>query len=875
MGEVWRATDTRLSRDVAIKVLPAEVAADADRLARFRREAQLLASLNHQNIAAIHGIEEADGQPFLVLELVPGADLSERLKQGPIPVDDALSIARQVAEALEEAHERGVVHRDLKPANVKVTPDGRVKVLDFGLAKAWGVDPSSGSAPNLSASPTLAHTGTAAGVILGTAAYMSPEQARGKAVDKRSDVWSFGALLHEMLTGRPLFAGETVSDVLAAVLTREPDWSALPAATPAPVRKLLQRCLVRDPKQRLRDIGEARIALSGPLGPAEAELAPPRKSPRAAALVAILGAALAAAAGYALRRPPPAAVPLVGTETTARQLTFEPGLEAEPSISPDGNYVAYTSNARGSLDVFVMPLAGGEPRLLAGSDADEAQAAWSPDGSRIAFTSARDRGRRLSSVAGLSALQPFVLGKDGDVFIAPAAGGPAVKLVERGSYPSWSAEGREVAFLSDRSGQWDVWVVTTDGGEPRQLSNDLDIDYEPAFSPDGRFVVFGSHRPGQTGARLRVVPSAGGTPQEIKVPGAIALSPSWSPDGAWIYYAASRSLSESRASLWRAAFPAPTGAPPRVERVTLGETIDDDPALAAARSRLVYGRALYSSDLYELDTASGAVRQVTAESCLEDYPQLSPDGATLVFWSDRWGTPGIFTMDRAGAGEWQRLIAADVEGIMPRVSPDGKSVAYVRTTSGEISIAVQPLGGLSVRNLASVRRGEGTLQGPSWSPDGRWVAYTQNSTSADSRIQIADLSGTKKDVAAPGGLALFPVFSPDGTRIAFQQDKDAGRQIWSVSLEDGRLTELSAGNTRELSHPQWSARHPDRLLVVVDHRNLGTLDIAKGSVTPLTRFDESTRYVDYPTWSPDGTKVYFSMTRIVGDLFLLENPGRP
>jgi len=200
MGEVWRATDTRLSRDVAIKVLPKDVASDPDRLARFRREAQLLAALNHPSVAAIHGIEEAEGQPFLVLELVPGEDLSQRLKQGPIPLDEALPIARQIAEALEEAHERGIVHRDLKPANVKVTPDGKVKVLDFGLAKAWGGEPGAGSAPDLSASPTLAHTGTEAGVILGTAAYMSPEQARGKPVDRRSDIWAFGALVHEMLT---------------------------------------------------------------------------------------------------------------------------------------------------------------------------------------------------------------------------------------------------------------------------------------------------------------------------------------------------------------------------------------------------------------------------------------------------------------------------------------------------------------------------------------------------------------------------------------------------------------------------------------------------------------------------------------------------
>src|SRR5919112_4229709 len=259
MGEVYRATDTTLGRDVAIKVLPSDVGRDPERLGRFRREAHLLASLNHPNIAAIYGLEEADGTPFLALELVEGEDLKERLARGPVPVAEAIEIAAQIAEALEDAHNKGIVHRDLKPANVKLTKDGKVKVLDFGLAKAWAGESgdSRASGPMVSASPTLAHTGTIAGVILGTAAYMSPEQARGKPVDRRADVWAFGVLVWEMLTGRTLFSGETVTDVIAAVVTREPDLDALPADTPPALRRLLGRCLRKDARQRLPDMGAA------------------------------------------------------------------------------------------------------------------------------------------------------------------------------------------------------------------------------------------------------------------------------------------------------------------------------------------------------------------------------------------------------------------------------------------------------------------------------------------------------------------------------------------------------------------------------------------------------------------------------------------
>ncbi len=260
MGEVYRARDTRLGRDVAVKALPDAFARDPERLARFEREARLLAALNHPNIAGIHGLEEVSGHPYLVLEYVEGDTLATRVARGALPPDEALEVCGQIAAALEAAHESGIVHRDLKPANVKLTPAGTVKVLDFGLAKGAA---ASGSAPDLdvSQSPTLTHSPTVAGVILGTAAYMSPEQARGKPLDRRTDIWSFGCVLYECLAGRPLFEGETVSDLIAKILEREPDWSALPPAVPARVRELLRRCLEKDAKKRLRDIGDARIEI--------------------------------------------------------------------------------------------------------------------------------------------------------------------------------------------------------------------------------------------------------------------------------------------------------------------------------------------------------------------------------------------------------------------------------------------------------------------------------------------------------------------------------------------------------------------------------------------------------------------------------------
>ena len=371
MGEVYRARDGTLGRDVAIKILPRAFSIDPDRRARFDREARLLAALNHPHIGAIYGVEDSNGVRALVLELVEGDTLAERIARGPLPINEALTIAHQIADALDAAHEKGITHRDLKPANIKITPDGVVKVLDFGLAKAASGD---GSVPDLTQSPTVTVGGTRDGVILGTAAYMSPEQARGKPIDKRTDVWAFGCVVYEMLTGRVAFGGDTLSDTIAAILDREPEWSALPAATPAPIRRLLLRCLDKDAKRRLRDIGDVRTelddVLSGAimLAPATPAIAPTSVTPTpsrrsyrwgivvtAVAVLSVIGLTIVwqlRRADYFWRNP-------LASARTEWVTDFE-GEEADVAISPNGKVVVFLADRGGPFDVWLSQIGTSE-----------------------------------------------------------------------------------------------------------------------------------------------------------------------------------------------------------------------------------------------------------------------------------------------------------------------------------------------------------------------------------------------------------------------------------------------------------------------------------------------------------------------------------
>jgi eukaryotic-like serine/threonine-protein kinase len=750
MGEVYRARDGKLNRDVAIKVLPEAFASDAERLARFRREAQVLASLNHPHIAAIYGLEESGGVEALVLELVEGETLSERLARGALPVDEALEIARQIADALEAAHEKGIVHRDLKPANVKLTSQGKVKVLDFGLAKALSGDASS---PDVSASPTITAAATQAGVVIGTAAYISPEQARGKAADKRADVWAFGVVLWEMLTGRRLFEGDTVSDVLAAVLRHEIDWKLLPPQTPAAVRRVLHRCLERDRARRMHDIADARIEMDEALEPfpAATEAGEPngvRRSLLPWAAAAIL--ALAAAAGWwrAVSVPRPAA-----RDRTAFAVSIPAGdtlaYDDTPimALSRDGRRLVYTADRGGGRQLFLRSLPEIEARPIDGTAAARSPF-FSPDGQWIGF---------------------FAEGKLKKVQIA---GGPSQTICDdvtahRGA--AWVEDDTIILAPEFASG---LSRVSARGGKPEPLTKpDAEKDERthrwPEALPGGEAVLFTigyNKSPGNyDDAKIGIVDLRTGKTRVLIEGGSMAR---YSPSGHLVYVRA-RTLLAVTFDLARREV---TGEPFPVPEKIAGDpssgigyfAVGGDGALA-----FVPGTAPSPEGKLVLTDRKGALTELPLPRRPYRYPRFSPDGRRIaVSIGGGRGTDDDVWICELSSGALTR-ITFNSGSFCPIWSRDGRRVAYVSARSKEEGIYAKAADGSGVEEW--IWR-DFTARLPSdWSADGKTLIFTRPSND----VWLGSLAEDKKAWSFQPH-ANAGVYSPDDRWIAYAAAGSAG-----------------------------------------------------------------------------------------------------
>jgi len=819
MGEVWRARDTTLDRDVAIKILPQAFASDAERLGRFEREAKLLASLNHQHIAAIHGLHESAGVRFLAMELVPGEDLAERLSRGPIPVDDVLSYATKIAEALEYAHERGIVHRDLKPANVKITPDGDVKVLDFGLAKAMTGDATGDGSLSGQPAPSMATMTspamTQAGIILGTAAYMSPEQARGRSVDKRADNWAFGCVLYEMLTAERLFGGDTVTDVIASVVTREPDWSRLPASTPASVRRLLRRCLDKDPRTRLRDIGEARIALAGARTDEPVAVpGAPASSPGRGAWIA--AAAIALVGGIALGRFALAPAPPPG-----QTFEFDVSVPGHPleigsfALSPDGSRLALViRDEAGDRQLALRDMGLSEARVLPGTTG-ALYPFWSPDGREIAYFS----GSQLSRIA-----------------IDGATPRPVASVVDpRGG--AWTPD--DIILVGSAVGP--IWRVPASGGATPEPVTEVEAGVEdghmwPSLLPDGRRFIFMADSSSVEGHRLRLGSIDGGPTTILRT--AIRSQPILDPSGrllvgergqlvAYGFDVSAGTLGDESALVAADVFPIGNNhalpASVSVGGMVAFQHTSPESTLAFLdhAGRVIrtigrpdrYGNATISPDqkrvAFEIftdtterlvwveDLERGVRTPLSQRGRMADSSVWSADGQTVYFDSDASDTWEAYRLSVTGGGDPEKLGLPEgtSEVFLLDVSADGRwllgaGLKGVNRYDLYLLDLTAPAATWTPWLTTAAQEQEGAI-----SPDSRWIAYTSD-MSGRVEVYVAPMEGgpslRRWQLSSAGGFE--PKFSPDGRTLYYRSPTYEWMAV-DVELGDGTV---EAGTPREL-----------------------------------------------------------------------------
>jgi serine/threonine protein kinase len=748
MGEVYRARDTRLEREVAIKVLPDEFARDPERLARFEREAHLLASLNHHHIAAIYGVEESEPHVLaLVLELVEGPTLADRIAQGPMRSREAIVIAKQIATALEAAHEKGIVHRDLKPANVKLTADDSVKVLDFGLAKA--LEPAAGAGPTDSRlSPTFTARATQLGIILGTAAYMAPEQARGRPVDRRADIWAFGAVLYEMLTGLRAFAGDEISDVLAKVIERDPDWAALPPATPTPLRRLLRRCLQKDAAARLQHIGDARLELDeaadSPTEPAAARATSRRERMAWASLAALLVLATIVAGTRSWR--PAAAAPALHVD-----IMTPPPVDSSLAISPDGRKLAFVAAENNRWSLWVRSLDSGSVRALGGTEGGRLPF-WSSDSASIGFFTEAQMKR--VDIAGGS---PQVLA----AIVSPGGA-------------TW--HGDTILFAPNAS-VGPIFRMPAGGGErtPITRPSGLEIGHRhPEFLPDGRHFLYAAN----TGAGMN----------RIYVSDIEGTQTSWllDADGSPVYSGSGRVLFVRSGTLFAQELDIGLnvlrGNPvPIAEDVTMSPTLMRSAVSASATGAIAYrtGVDVGRRRLIWFDRSGNEVGRVEhGDLSGVSNPWLSPDGRRLAIQSTNNANPDVWILDLV-RNVFRRFTSHAGPDALPVWSPDGRRIVFNSLRGGAADLYIKATDGSSQEEPLLVSSEH--KRGSDWSRDGRMLLFkTLDLSVGASDVWALPLDNPQKAFRVVGGPAddRDAQFSPDAKWIAYQSDESGRPEIY-------------------------------------------------------------------------------------------------
>jgi len=780
MGEVYRARDTRLERNVALKVLPEVFAQDTERMLRFQREAQVLASLNHQHIAAIYGLEHQDKIQALAMELVAGQTLAERISNGAIPLEEALPIAKQIAEALEYAHERGIIHRDLKPANVVVTGDGNAKVLDFGLAKALSDDVSMQDASH---SPTLSMAATEAGIILGTPAYMSPEQARGKPADRRSDIWSLGVVFYEMISGRQIFAGETASDSMAAVITLEPDWNALPANVPPRLRELLRRCLKKDPRRRLQAVGEARILIEDELSgtnvptPIAGTGETSKRRPWMALIVAMAITAAVTAAIFLLVQPR-AQGPVVRKFSIAVPDLLL-GIQTPPVISPDGKKIAYVASA----GLWVRELDRMEAQEIVARVSPH-YPMWSPDSSQLAYLA----GQRLWRVAATGG-QPVVVS--------------AATFALGGSTPggTWTDDGRIIFAQAASVSPSELLFVSDQGGDFKELlarddKTESDL-HKPSLLPDGKGLLFIVDH--NDGGADTIEALSGQTRKTIwRLKNEYLDAPVYSPTGHILYR-----RNTGNAGIWAVPFSLS-------DLKTTGEPFlvvgDANWPSVASDGTLLYsdeGESLHQTVLLNRKGESEGI--VGEPKAMIRNPRFSPDGSRLTFFEGITRSEGgIYVRDLRRRMD-VRLTFTNRMNLNPAWSPGGDRVFYESRKGGAApEIYARSADGSGNEDLIVK---EGTY--PCVSPDGKWLAYSAIIPTRGLKLFYMPLEGDHRPMMfldAPGE-QRNPVFSPDGRYVAYESNESGRYEIllktfpkgegkWQVSTNGGTTARWDRGGKK-------------------------------------------------------------------------------